>query len=100
MVTGFAVQERLRWKWPQSQNSTSAIGDTTTAVAQALLNFLETHLLALEPMGLAETVDSSARASLKDQLPRGYSVEVHQPALGGKSTAVKPCSVPTGVCGV
>ena len=90
VVTGFAAQERLRWKWRQSRNSTSANGDTTTtAVAQALLNFLDTHLLAREPSKPAETTDSPAR-DLSDQRPRGYTVEVHHPALGGGSAAVKP----------
>lgn len=91
VVTVFAAQERLRWKWPQDQTSIKNIpppssgvgvkGDTN--VAQELLNFLDTHLLAHEPGRLDVTADSSSRV-LADQYPRGYSVEVHHPALGGK----------------
>ena len=99
VVTVFPAQERLRWKWPQGQDgSTGVTGDTTTAVARGLLDFLDAHLLAHEPGGLAVTADSSARA-LMDQCPRGYSVEVHHPALGGASAAVMPCSLPSTVHG-
>lgn len=79
MVNGFAAQERLRWKWSQSQNRTSFKGGTS--VAEELLNFLDTHLA------------NSSATVLADQRPRGYSVEMHHPALGGKSAAVKHCSV-------
>lgn len=81
-----APQERLRWKWPpQNQESikntpsflasTSVKGDTT--VARDLLSFLGTHLLA-------DGQDNEA-----DQRPRGYSVEVHRPALGGTSALLE-----------
>lgn len=94
VVTGFAVQERLRWKWSQSQNSsvksTSVTNDTATTavVAQQLLDFLDTHL-AHEPDRPAVTADSSA-TPLAGQHPRGYSVEVHLPVLGGTPAAMEP----------
>eukprot|EP00752_Nemacystus_decipiens_P015743 g14055.t1 len=78
---GSQAQERLRWRKPQSHNSSSVAGDTAH-VAQELLEFLHTHLLAHEPGRHAVKADSSARL-LGAQGPRLYSVEMYHPALGG-----------------